>query len=113
MFKNLNNTNTRNTVRIDVDTQTMEFAPIKDFIGQTVKVDGFFFTKKGRYGEQVVVVGNNKLINMPKRAVEQFKTIYNDDELLNAVLEGHLAITKILPLTTKNGTTTIYELTDI
>ena len=111
MFNELNNG--RKSVKDGIDTKSMEFAPISNFVGKTVKVDGFFFTKKGKYGEQVVVVGNGYLVNMPKRAVEQFKLIYNDDTMLNAVLDGKLCLTDIKPISTNNGDTTAYTLTDV
>ena len=99
------------TVRKGIDTSEMEFKPLKEFCGKTIKVDGFFFTK-GNYGTQVVVVGNGFLINMPSRAVEAFTEIYSDYEMLEAVLEGHLCIRNIKMVETKNGTTAAYKLDD-
>lgn len=109
MFNELNNG--RKTVADGVNTEDMEFRPLKDFIGKKISVDGFFFTN-GNYGKQVVVVGNGTLINMPARAVEQFETIYNNDKMLNAVLAGKLLLTDIKPIDTRNGATTAYTLTD-
>lgn len=108
MFEKLNK---RSTVREDIDTQTMEFKPLKDFCGTKIKVDGFFFTE-GRYGTQVVVVGNGYLINMPKRAAEQFEKIAADDKMLDAVLAGKLEIKHIKMLETKNGQTVAYDFAD-
>lgn len=110
MFNELNVQ--RQTVRDGVDTDSMEFAPISEFVGKEVKVDGFFFTTKGKYGKQVVVVGNGSLINMPKRSVEVFEKIANDDAMLNAVLTGHLKLVDIKPISTKNGPSTAYKLAD-
>lgn len=106
-----NEMNYKSTVREGIDTESMEFAPLKDFCGQTIKVDGFFFTN-GNYGKQVVVVGNGYLINMPTRAVETFEAIEKDDKMLTAVLQGHLALKNIKMKDTKNGTTAIYTLAD-
>ena len=99
------------TVREGIDTSEMEFKPLKDFCGKRIKVDGFFFTE-GKFGKQVVVVGNGFLINMPGRAVEAFEEIYSDAEMLKAVLEGHLCIKEIKMFDTKNGTTAAYKLCD-
>lgn len=111
MFNELNK-QFEKTVREDVDTDSMDFAPLKDFIGKTVKVDGFFFTN-GQYGEQVVVVGNGFKINMPKRAVDVFKGIQQNEFMLKAVLDGHLELINIVPVKAKNGSeTTGYELHD-
>lgn len=109
MFSELNKA--VETVRDGINTQDMEFRPLKDFVGQEIKVDGFFFTE-GKYGTQVVVVGNGVLINMPSRAVDVFEKIRSEKPLLDGVLEGHLKLTKIKPVETRNGSTTSYTLTD-
>lgn len=105
---NFESANKRNTVREGIDTKKMEFKPLKDFCGQTVNVDGFFFTN-GRFGRQVVVVGNGFLINMPGRATEDFQKWADDTEAVDAILKGKLALTHIKMLDTKNGTTCIYD----
>lgn len=111
MFNELNKQYT-STVKDGIDTDAMEYAPLSDFVGKTVKVDGFFFTKS-KYGEQVVVVGNGYKINMPKRATETFKGIRSNEEQLKAVLAGHLELINITPVTAKNGNDTVaYELHD-
>lgn len=108
MFDSLNY---RRTVKKDIDTTGMEFKGLKEFCGTKIKVDGFFFTN-GRYGQQVVVVGNGYLINMPGRATEQFEKIRDNEKMLDAVLNGHLCIADIKMVSTKNGETTAYELAD-
>lgn len=108
MFNELNR---RATVKDGIDTRSMEFKPLKDFCGTKIQVDGFFFTE-GRYGTQVVVVGNGHLINMPKRAAEQFEVIANNPEMLDAVLAGKLEIKNIEMLSTKNGQTVAYDFAD-
>ena len=60
----------------------------------------------------VTVIANGYKINMPKRAVEQFKTIRDDKDMLNAVLTGHLKLTDIKTMPTKSGITVSYKLTD-
>lgn len=110
MFDKLNTK--RQTVREGIDTDNMEFKPIRDFVGQDIKVDGFFFTTGGHYGKQVVVVGNGYLINMPKRAVETFEQVVNDEVMLKAVLAGKMMITDIKPIQTKNGDSTGYVFKD-
>ena len=72
MFKELNNY--VETVREGIDTSDIEFRSLKDFCGKRIEVDGFFFPE-GKFGKQVVVVGNGFLINMPGRAVEAFEDI--------------------------------------
>lgn len=109
MFNELNNH--RKTIREGVNLENMPFKPLKDFKDMELKVDGFFFTQ-GKYGEQVVIVANGAKINMPARAVEQFKEIMRSEEMLSAVLNGHLCLKGIKEINTRNGTTTAYELTD-
>lgn len=109
MFAELNTY--KKTVREGINTQDMEFKPLKDFCGNTVRVDGFFFNDS-KYGKQVVVVGSGYLINMPTRAVETFETIEADDKLLAGVLAGHMCLKNIKMVDTKNGTTAAYEFGD-
>ena len=107
-----NEYNYKSTVREGINTDAMDFIPIKNLVGrQEIRVDGFFFTQ-GRYGEQVVVVGNGYKINIPSRNTEIFHKIASDPEQLNAVLTGHLKLTNIRMKNTKNGTTTIFDFED-
>lgn len=110
MFKGLNKGNSY--VREGIDTRSQEFAPLKNFIGQTIRVDGFFFTN-GDYGKQVVVVGEGFNINMPARALEQFEAIAVNSDMVQAVLAGKLIINEIKAGKSKSGKdTTFYNLDD-
>ena len=113
MFNELNQQHVA-TVKEGIDTDSMEFKPLKDFEGQTVKVDGFFFTKSQKYNtDQVVVIGNGYKINMPGRAVETFKTIRDNEAMLKAVFDGKLELINIKPIKAKNGNDTCaYDLHD-
>ena len=108
MFEDLNNKEGIKTVKDGIDTKKMEFVNLKNFIGKTVKVDGFFFTKS-KYGEQVVVVGEGSLINIPKRYVDDFKAIRDNSEKLNAVLNGGLSLGYIEEFDGKNGKTVKFK----
>lgn len=103
--------NKRSTIREDVNIKDMEFRPLKDFCGKTINVDGFFFTT-GNYGKQVVVVGNGYKINMPARAVEEFQNMAINDDALDEILAGHLCLTNIKMIDTKNGSTVAYKFTN-
>lgn len=111
MFENLNKT-FENTVKEGINTKDLDYKPLKDFVGKTVIVDGYFFNDKGRYGRQVVVVGHEVnshfewLINMPARYVEQFEAINSDSAMLESVLNGGLRLEEIEMVDTKNGMTT-------
>ena len=105
-FETLNN---KKTVRDGVNTDEMEFVPLVDFVGGEIAVDGYFFTN-GKYGKQVVVVGNGAKINMPGYAVEKFERLDEIPEAVDAMLAGGMKIIDIQPLKTKNGETVAFTL---
>ena len=108
MFESLNK---KRTVMEGVETQDMEYRKLKYFKNSTLKTKGFFFTESSMSGRQVVVVGEEYLINMPKRAIEQFEKIENTPEMLEAVLDGKLSIEVHDEQVTRNGNKTIlYDL---
>ena len=92
MFNEMNNY--KQTVKEGIKLENLPYKPLKDFVGYTLFVDGFFFTN-GKYGRQVVIVA-----------------IMADDEKLQAVLGGKLCIVDIKIVETKNGTTTSFKLKD-
>lgn len=104
-FKRYNKGNS--FVREGINTRDQEFCPLSNFIGQTIRVDGCFFTN-GDYGKQVVVVGEGFNINMPARALEQFESIVSDEADLKAMLSGMLVINNIRAGKTKAGRDTVY-----
>ena len=89
MFGELNR---KSTVREGIDTSNMEFKKLREFIGSTVNPVGFFITD-GKFGEQVVVVTEDCLINMPSYAVDTFKN--QSSEQIEAIKEGKMLITDI------------------
>ena len=103
MFEQFNRVN---TVREGIDLGSMEFRKLREFAGQSIHVDGFFFTRS-KFGEQVVVVGNGYKINMPGRAVEEFKKMMGSKELLDAILSGHMMIQ--VSLTPKGNASYVYK----
>lgn len=110
-FSDLNK-NSKKTIRDGINTEGMSFKPLRDFIGQTLKVDGFFFTNKGKWGKQVVIIANGVKINMPKRCTEEFEHIRDNDEALQAVIDGHMTITDIEKFDAKDGTTVVFKYGD-
>lgn len=106
LFEKLNQ-NVR-TVKSDIDLSVLPFKSIKDYIGQDIAVDGFFFTE-GRYGKQVVIVGNGAKINIPSRYVKQFELVQESSDMLDAVLKGQLVLKNVKASNTRNGSTTTFE----
>lgn len=110
MFEKYNNY--VSTIKEGIDLQSMEFTGLKSFVGQSVLVDGFFFTD-GKYGKQVVVVGNGYKINIPPREVSKFEDIARNEDDLKAVLDGKLALTDIREKKTTNGTTVVFKYSEV
>lgn len=112
---NFEKLNKRRTVAEGLDTNNMEFKPLKEFTGKSLISYGFFFTD-GKFGKQIVYVGMETesgemfLVNMPKRAVEQFEQIADNDEAVQAVVNQGLVMTDIREANTRNGMTTLYTL---
>ena len=119
MFKELNSTR---TIKEGIKLEDLQFRKLKDFVGEDLAVDGFFFTN-GDYGKQLVVVARTLgkartiiqgayKVNMPNRAIDQFEGIKANKEQLKGVLEGHLKITDIREEKLGRGGTTLYTLDD-
>lgn len=112
-FTKYNKSGTR-TIREAIDLDKLEgYKDLKDYVGKEIVVDGFYFTDKGKYGKEVVIVADNTRINLPKRYVEQFEVIKNDPEDLKAVLDGKCKLVNIRPLESKNGKTTCFDFADV
>lgn len=106
-FGSLNKTSVH-TVREGIKSDDMKFAPLKDFVGKTLSVDGFFFTD-GKYGKQVVVIADGFKINIPKRYVEEFEQIRDNKEALDSMMAGDLILTDIEEFDSKNGKTVAFN----
>lgn len=105
----LNAGNGRSLRMEGLNTEGWAFKKIKEFIGETVPVKGYYITK-GKFGDQCVVCGNGVLINMPDRAVEEFESIFADETNKNLLLAGKISLKNIKVLDTKSGTTTGYDI---
>lgn len=111
MFNNYNK-NSKRSLPEDLDLKALPFVKLKELVGKTLNVDGFFFTN-GEYGKQVVVVANGLKINFPNRYIETFESILANDEELEAVLKGKLGIKDIKEVKAKKGKTVTCTLYDI
>ncbi len=106
-----NQFNGNQVLREGIDLDKLDFHQLNEFIGGMIHVDGYFFTK-GKYGRQVVVVGNDAKINMPGWAVDRFDKIDENEEAKKRILDGQLVIVDIEELETSNGITTNFKLAD-
>lgn len=83
--------NKKRTVNESINTDELEFMSLKEFIEEDVQIFGFFFTE-GEFGTEVVLVSKDALINMPSRAVADFKEMAKDDETVDAIINGELTL---------------------
>lgn len=101
-----------------------EIRNLKDFLGCTVCVDGFFFSHSKKYNnDQVVIAGTvmaknpsgnweklgQFLMNTPGRTYDEFLAMSENEEALKDILLGKLYITNIEMTDTKSGSTVIYK----
>lgn len=112
-FESMNSN--KKTMKDGINLDKMgDFVSWKNYIGQDISVEGFFFTK-GKYGEQVVIVGHsaqipdNKKINIPKRFTENFKQIRDNDEALEQVIAGKLVLANVREFDAENGKTGTFD----
>ena len=83
--------NKKRTVNESINTDELEFMPLKEFVNEDVQIFGFFFTD-GEFGRQVVLVSKDALIDMPARAVADFEVMLSDDETVDAIINGELTL---------------------
>lgn len=100
----------RNTVAEGIETKDMDFKPLKDFVGQSVQIFGYFFSTGGKYGKQVVAVTKECLINLPKRYTEEFEALTVEE--IEAIKNGKLILKDIRTLDSKNGKTVVFDYAD-
>lgn len=81
--------------RIDwgVDTRDMEFMKCADMPKEVpLKLHGVFITADNGYGRGAVAILDYSLMNMPQRYVESVETILSDDEMVQEIKDGKVAI---------------------
>lgn len=111
MFEKLNHSGASVVPASITDLAALPFKGLKDYIGKEVIVEGYFFSE-GNYGKQVSVISEGVKINLPKRCVEDFEKISDNEDMKKAVLDKKLKLVDIKELDTKNGTTTVFTFAD-
>lgn len=107
------NLNKKSTVKPGIDFSGMEYEPLKNFVGQTLKVDGFIFSDKGKYGRSVAVIANGHLINFPNWSVSAFEKVAANDDMLSDMFDGKMLVKNIaMKDTGKGNPTTVFEFAD-
>lgn len=103
----------RQTVAEGINTKELEYFKAKELIGSDkfpIRLKGYF-TQTGKYGESITVVADGFGINLPKRYVEMFKSF--DDEEVEQLKEGCLAIDSISEFDGNNGKTVTINFIDM
>lgn len=76
-----------------IDTKDMDFKKCEEMPQETpLKVNGFFTTPDNGYGRGSVAILDDVLLNLPQRYVETVDTILSDDEMIEEVKTGKVAI---------------------
>lgn len=81
--------------RIDwgIDTKDMDFKKCEEMPQETqLNLHGFFTTPDNGYGRGAVAILDDTLLNMPQRYVEVVDTILSDDEMIEEIKSGKVAI---------------------
>lgn len=99
--------------RIDwgIDTKDMDFKKCEEMPQETpLNVHGFFKTPDIGYGRGAVAILDDVLLNLPQRYVEVVDKILSDDEMIEEIKEGKVAI-KISSFTSKKYKKVGYDIT--
>ena len=97
-----------NTVGIST-ADKLNFSKLSEHVGESVKIYGFFISTKGKYGDQVsVVTSPETAITLPKRYVEAFRGL-SEDEVI-AITSGKVTLVNIRSCETKLGDSTEFDI---
>ena len=76
-----------------IDTKNMDFKKWEEMPHETpLNVHGFFTTPDNGYGRGSVAILDDVLLNLPQRYVETVDTILSDDEMIDEIKAGKVAI---------------------
>ena len=76
-----------------IDTKNMDFKRCEEMPHETeLKVHGFFTTPDNGYGRGAVAILDDVLLNLPQRYVETVDTILSDNEMIEEIKAGKVAI---------------------
>ena len=91
------------------DTKDWPFIKVAELAGKTIPMNGFFITSGGEYGDSCVIVGDNKLINMPARAVKECTELFiAPGDYRQDLIDGKIQLIVEGEVKTKKGKTTSY-----
>lgn len=88
-----------NSVAESYDTKTRKIVKLAD--AEPQRIYGYLITKATKYGEGVLLCGEDAMISLPKRYVEKFKN-FNDEQRAQ-ITSGRVWINDIKPIRTNQG----------
>lgn len=89
----ITNLNYKGGIDWGIDTKNMDFKKCEEMPQETaLNVHGFFTTPDNGYGRGAVAILDDVLLNLPKRYLETVDTILSDDEMIEEIKSGMVAI---------------------
>lgn len=90
-----------------VTPKSFKYESLKDLFNNNgsdyiYTVRAFYINNKSKYGESVVAVTDEQMVNLPKHLNDVVKQMILDEELVNAVNKGAFGF-KIYPYESKDG----------
>lgn len=76
--------------------ETFEYVSVEDLYNNTkdtpVKLNALFINPKSRFGDSAVAVTDKELVNLPMHMVDTVKEMISDDDVVELVNNGKVAI---------------------
>lgn len=100
----------KKTSTVGIETiDNLKFTKLAEHVGEELKIYGYFFNSKGKYGESVTVITSPETaVNLPKRYVDDFKAL--TDEEIEAITSGRVTLVNIQSIETKSGDSTAFDI---
>lgn len=85
----------------DIDTSNMDYVSLADVYDEknpekVFKIQGVYINPKSKLGASCVAIGEDVQYNLPQHQVENIQQMLDDEEVINAIRNGHVGF-KITP----------------
>lgn len=98
------------TISENINTDNFEFRKLVNCCGDEFRIFGFLKTH-GKYGESVALVTPTCFISLPDRYVDVFDNLTTEE--IEKIKSGIYMVRNIRPLTTRNGSTAIFDVDEV
>lgn len=89
----ITNLNYKGGIDWGINTKNMDFTKCGEMPqGTPLKLYGVFITSDNGYGRGAVAILDDTLMNMPQRYVKVVESILDDDEMVQEIKDGKVAI---------------------